>query len=124
MARGHLAAAMVGKTIGKKLDSGEMPVYVGRFGRTKEEIFITTPELKHKFGKKFDQIPAGALGVYTYSERLAQGLRQLMTGARKFSLEHITREDIAALTRETAEISGIQYIMNVDKKEVDKILGK
>ena len=99
-----------------------MPVYVGRFGRTKGEIFITTPELKAKFGKKFDQIPTGALGVYTYSERLAQGLRQLMTGARKFSLEHITREDIAALTRETAEVSNIQYIMDVDKTEVNKIL--
>ena len=61
--------------------------------------------------------------MYTYSERLAQGLRQLMTGARKFSLEHITRNDIAALTKETAEISGIQYIMDVDKKEVKQILG-
>ena len=123
MARGHLAAAMVGKTIGNKLDLGEMPVYVGRFGRTIEEIFITTPELKHRFGKKFDQIPAGALGVYTYSERLAQGLRQLMTGARKFTLNNITRDDIAALTKDVAEISGIQYIMDVDKKEVEKILG-
>ncbi|MFW6122123.1 MAG: FMN-binding glutamate synthase family protein [Petrotogales bacterium] len=123
MARGHLAAAMVGKTIGKKLESGETPVYVGRFGRTKEEIFITTPELKRKFGKKFDQIPTGALGVYTYSQRLAQGLRQLMTGARKFSLEHITRDDIAALTREVAEVSGIQYIMDVDKKAIEQILG-
>ena len=123
MARGHLAAAMVGKTIGNKLYSGEMPVYVGRFGRTKEEIFITTPELRTKFGKKFNDIPAGALGVYTYSERLAQGLKQLMTGARKFTLNHITRDDIAALTKETADISGIQYIMDVDKKEVEKILG-
>ena len=122
MARAPLAAAMVGKTIGKKAEEGQVPVYVGRFGDTPEEIFITAPELKRKFGKKFDQIPAGALGVYTYSERLAQGLRQLMTGARKFSLEHITRDDIAALTRETAEISGIQYIMDVDKKEVEKIL--
>ena len=118
-----MAAAMVGKTIGNKLESGETPVYVGRFGRTKEEIFITTPELKQKFGKKFSQIPSGALGVYTYSERLAQGLRQLMTGARKFSLEYITRDDIAALTKEAAEVSGISYIMDADKKDVEKILG-
>jgi hypothetical protein len=46
-----------------------------------------------------------------------------MTGARKFSLEHITRDDIAALTKDVANISGIQYVMDVDKKEVDKIIG-
>jgi hypothetical protein len=122
MARAPLAAAMVGKTIGKKADEGQVPVYVGRFGDTPEEIFITAPELKRKFGKKFDQIPTGALGVYTYSERLAQGLRQLMCGARKFSLEYITRDDIAAITREAAEISGIPYIMDADQKEVKQIL--
>lgn len=123
MARAPLAAAMVGKTIGKKADEGQVPVYVGRFGDTPEEIFITAPELKRKFGKKFDQIPPSAMGVYTYSERLAQGLRQLMCGARKFSLEYITRDDIAAITKEAAEISGIPYIMDVDQKEVKQILG-
>jgi len=46
-----------------------------------------------------------------------------MTGARKFTLNHITRDDIAALTKEVADVSGIQYIMDVDKKEVNKILG-
>jgi glutamate synthase domain-containing protein 2 len=123
MARGHLAAAMVGKTIGSKISGDQLPVYVGRFGRTTDEIFITAPELRHKLGKKFDKMPPGAIGVYTYSERLAQGLRQLMTGARKFTLGHITRDDIAALTKEAAEMSGISYIMDVDKTEVNKILG-
>jgi hypothetical protein len=123
MARGPLAAAMVGKTIGKRSEEGQIPVYVGRFGDTPEEIFITAPELKRMFGKKFEQIPPGALGVFTYAQRLSQGLKQLMCGARKFSLEYITRDDIAALTKDVAEVSGIPYIMDTDKKEVNKILG-
>ena len=45
-----------------------------------------------------------------------------MAGSRKFSLEHITRDDLAALTPEAANISGIPYVMDVDKEEVDKIL--
>jgi len=45
-----------------------------------------------------------------------------MAGERKFALEYITREDIAALTREAAEISGIQYVMDVDKREAEEIL--
>ena len=122
MARAPLAAAMVGKTIGKKIDENMVPVYVQRFGDTKEEIFVTAPDLKRKLGKNFEKVPTGALGVYTYMERLQQGLRQIMAGCRKFSLEHISRDDIAALTKESADISGIPYITDVDDKEVNKIL--
>ncbi len=74
-------------------------------------------------GNGFDEIPTGALGLYTYYERLAQGLRQLMAGSRKFALEYISRDDLAALTREAADISGISYIMDVDREEADAILG-
>ena len=38
---------------------------------------------------EFEKLPTGALGLYTYYERLAQGLRQLMAGSRKFALEYI-----------------------------------
>ena len=123
MARAPIAAAMVGKTIGKTIDEGQIPVYVERFGQTRDEIFVTAPELRKELGDKaFEALPTGAIGLYTYYERLAQGLRQLMAGARKFSTELISRDDIAALTRDAAEISGIQFVMDVDKAEVDKIL--
>jgi glutamate synthase domain-containing protein 2 len=123
MARSPIAAAMVGKTIGKAIDAGELPVYVERFGRTKDEIFVTAHDLRKELGpEEYERIPTGAIGLYTYYERLAQGLRQLMCGARKFTLEHISRGDLAALTRDAAEISKIQYVTEVDKAEVDGIL--
>ena len=87
-----------------------------------EDLFITAPKLKEQYGKDFDQIPPGALGIYTYIDRLTQGLRQLMAGERKFALKHIDRNDIFALTREAAEMSGISYVMDVDREIVDKIL--
>ena len=122
MARAPLASAMVGKTIGSRIKDGQIPVYVERFGNSVEEIFITAPELKRRFGEKFNELPPGALGVYTYFKRLNQGLRQLMAGARKFTLSYITRDDIASLTQEAARISGIKYIQDIDKEEVEKIL--
>lgn len=122
MARAPLAAAMVGKTIGKRIDEGQIPVYVERFGSSKEEIFVTATALKQQFEGRFDDIPTGALGVTGYFSRLSQGLRQFMAGSRKFTLEYITRDDIAALTKEAAYISGIPFITEVDKEEVDKIL--
>ncbi len=45
-----------------------------------------------------------------------------MCGSRKFALDYITRDDIAALTKEAAEISGISHVMDADKEDVDKIL--
>jgi glutamate synthase domain-containing protein 2 len=122
MARSPLAAAMVGKTIGGRINDGQIPVYVERFGSSKDEIFVTAPELRRRFGARFDELPPGAIGVYTYFKRLSQGLRQMMAGERKFTLDYITRDDIASLTKEAAGISGIPFITDVDKDEVQKIL--
>jgi glutamate synthase domain-containing protein 2 len=122
MARSPIAAAMVGKTIGNMIEKKKLPPTLEKHGMSIEEIFISSPELKHRFGKKYAQIPPAAIGLYTYVQRLSQGLRQLMCGARKFSLEHIRRNDIVTLTKEASQISGIQYVMDCDKEEVEKIL--
>lgn len=123
MARAPLAAAMVGKTIGDRTGSDELPVYVQRFGQKLEEIFVTATELKHQLGEGlFQQVPAGGLGLYTYYQRLAQGLSQLMAGSRRFSLEYLRREDLAALTREAAQVSGIDYVMETDREEAEEII--
>jgi glutamate synthase domain-containing protein 2 len=123
MARAPIAAAMVGKTIGRTIEENQVPVYVERFGSSKDDIFVTAGALRQELGdKEFDKLPTGAMGLYTYYERLDQGLRQLMAGSRKFALEHLSREDLAALTREAAEVSGIRYIMDVDEGKVDSIL--
>jgi glutamate synthase domain-containing protein 2 len=124
MARGPIAAAMVGKTIGLAIQANQLPVYIERFGTSKDEIFVTAAHLRKELGNEaFEKLPAGAVGLYTYYERLAQGLRQLMAGSRKFGLEHMSRNDLAALTVEAAEVSGIPYIMDVDKAKVEEILG-
>lgn len=123
MARGPIAAAMVGKTIGKRIDEDLVPVYIERFGQTKDEIFVTAAELRKELGdKQFEKIPTGALGLFTYYERLAQGMKQLMAGCRKFKLEYISRDDLGALTREASEVSGIPYVMDLDKKEAEELL--
>jgi glutamate synthase domain-containing protein 2 len=123
MARAPLAAVMVGKTIGETINSGQLPVYLQRFGKTREAIFVTAEGLKREYGKDYERIPTSAIGLYTYYERLAQGLRQLMAGSRKFALEFIARSDIAALTREAAEVSGIPYVMETDMEEAERIIG-
>ncbi len=121
-ARSPLAAAMVAKNIGKAIEAQNLPIYIQRFGMGVDEVFVTAHELRHELGDRFKKLPVGAIGVYTYNQRLAQGLRQFMAGARKFATKYITRDDIAALTLDSARISGIPYVMDVDKKEVEAML--
>ena len=37
-------------------------------------------------------------------------------------MEHFTRDDLASLTPEAEKISGISYIMDMDKEEAAEIL--
>jgi len=124
MARSALSAAMVGKTVGEAIKMGKVPNEYKKYGDKLEQVFIAVEELKNNLGPDaFSELPVGAIGVYSYFGRLAQGLRQFMCGARKFSLEHITRTDLVSLTREAADVTGITYVMDCDAAEVEEILG-
>jgi len=61
--------------------------------------------------------------MYTFVDRLTLGLKQLMAGARKFSIEYIERNDIVALTKEASEVTGIPYVMEADMEEAKKNSG-
>jgi glutamate synthase domain-containing protein 2 len=122
LGRSSMTAAMVGNTIGQMIKTGKVAPDIAKFGTDVEHVFILAAKLKERYGKDFDKIPAGAIGMVTYFDRLNAGLQQLMAGARKFALSYITREDLCALTREAAEVSGITYVMNGDQEEAARIL--
>jgi len=67
-------------------------------------------------------IPLGAVGIYSYSEKIRVGLQQLMAGARCFSVPVITRRDVMSLTEECARVTGIPYLMDAYREEAEKIL--
>ncbi len=87
------------------------------------KLFAVGSSLKERFGKDFAQLPPGSIGMYSFIDRLRQGLQQFMAGARKFALRHIDRNDLVSLTREASEISGIPYVMDSIVKKSKKILG-
>ncbi len=122
LGRATMTAAMVGNTIGEMIKKGKVPADIAKFGTDIEHVFILAAKLKDKFGKDFEKIPAGAIGMITYFDRLNAGLQQFMAGARKFALQHITRDDLVALTRDSAEVSGIPYVMESDREEMGNIL--
>jgi glutamate synthase domain-containing protein 2 len=123
LGRASMTAAMVGNTVGEMVKKEKVPGDLAKYGTDVEHLFVLAAKLKERFGRDFQKIPTGAIGMITYFDRLNAGLQQIMAGARKFALKYITRDDLAALTRHAAEISGIPYVMDADREEVDQILG-
>ncbi len=123
MGRALMIPGMVGKNIAQWLKDGKLPSTVGRFGSTVEEIFINYEDVKNMIGaKEIKNIPLGALGIYSYCDKLKVGLQQLMAGARCFSTPAITRNELMSLTQECADITGIPYLMDSYREEAMKIL--
>ena len=122
MGRGLMIPGMVGKNIGEWLKAKDLPKTVSKYGNTVEEIFVSYEELKKKYGKELKNIPYGAIGLYTFSQKFKAGLQQLMAGSRNFKLSLVSQKDLMSLTEEAARISGIPYVMDAYRKEADKIL--
>jgi hypothetical protein len=71
-----------------------------------------------------EKIPYGAIAMYNYADKLACGLQQFMAGARRFQLNEITRSDLMAANRETAEITGIPFMCDAGDEAALAILKK
>jgi hypothetical protein len=122
MGRALMIPGFVGKNVEKWIAEGDIPNAVNKFGTTKEEIFVTWETIKDEFGADADDFPMGALGIYTYSDKLKVGLQQLMSGSRNMTLPSISRDDVMALTREASEISGIPFVTDAYREEALKII--
>lgn len=124
MARSALTAVMVGKTVSELIAKGKLPSDLAEFGDSIEQVFASASQLKKRYGKRFSEIPASALGLYSYFDRLAYGLKQFMCGARKFAVEYIRRDDLVALTEEASKLTGIPFVTELDKDEAYRILNE
>jgi glutamate synthase domain-containing protein 2 len=120
--RAMMIPGMVGKNIAAWIESKDLPKTVSRYGSTPEEIFVCYAELQEKFGEDFKRFPLGAIGLYSYSQKLKVGLQQLMAGARRFNVSTLRRSDVMSLTEEAEKISGIPYVMNAYRDQAEAIL--
>ena len=122
MGRALMIPGMVGKNIGHWIEGKDLPKTVSQYGEEPKQIFVCYDELAEKFNSRMKDIPLGAVGIYSFCQKIKVGLQQIMAGSRNFSLKTISRNDIFALTEEAAKISGIAYIMDSYKEEAEKII--
>jgi glutamate synthase domain-containing protein 2 len=124
MGRALMIPGMVGKNIEQWLKDSKLPNTVSQFGSTPEEIFIYYEDVKSIVGAdEMKNIPLGAVGIYSFSEKIRVGLQQLMAGARCFSIPAITRRQLMSLTEECTKVTKIPYLMDAYREEAEKILG-
>ena len=122
MGRALMIPAFVGKNIEEWVKTNKLPPTISEFGTKPEEIFVYYEELVDKYGKDIKDVPFGAIGVYTFAQRIKVGLQQLMAGSRNFNLNTISRKDVMSLTEEAARISGVPYVMDAYREEAEAIL--
>jgi len=122
MGRALMIPGMVGKNISQWIKEKQLPPTVSEFGSSEKEIFVCYEELAEKYGKEMKNIPLGALGVYSFAQKIRVGLQQLMAGSRNFRVNTISRSDLMTLTEEASKISGIPYVMDAYRKEAEAIL--
>jgi glutamate synthase domain-containing protein 2 len=126
MGRALMIPGMVGKHIAEGLAGGngaKLPKAVTDRGNTPEQIFICWEQVADLVGKKeMKNIPLGAIGIFSYGDKLRVGLQQLMAGARRFNVGSIARADLMSLTEECAKVTGIPYVMDAYREEAEAIL--
>jgi len=123
MGRALMIPGMVGKNIAEWIDKNDLPKTVSQHGSTIDEIFVNYEVIKDMVGPSaIDEVPLGAIGIYSYSDKIKVGLQQLMAGARCFTPGAITRKELMSLTEECTKITGIPYVMDAYREEAEAIL--
>jgi glutamate synthase domain-containing protein 2 len=125
MARAPVTAVMKAAYFMELAERKRLPrEFAEQFGTDPTKFFVTVPELEKEYGDRFKDIPLPAIGFYTYlTDRIGVGLRQLMAGARKWKLELIDRNDLAALTENASKVTGIPTMDEVEAEALEHILG-
>jgi hypothetical protein len=78
--------------------------------------------LKEKYGSEVDDLPLGAIGLYSATDKIRVGLQQIMAGSRNWEVQYINRKDIFSLTEECAKVTSIPYVMDAYKEEALEII--
>ncbi len=102
----------------------ELPKTVSSIGKSASEIFAGYHSLKEHVGgaKEMENIPYGAIAMWTMMDKVGAGLQQLMAGARKFDVGSISRADIYSANRETERETKVPFITDVKDEIARKIL--
>lgn len=104
LCRASMTAAMTGKRIGDMIRSGNVPGNLKKFGNAVEEIYGDLADLRAIYGKKANDFSLGAVGVFSYLNKIAFGIKHFAALNRKFDISYLDRSDLIPLTSEAKDL--------------------
>ena len=102
--RAAMTAAMTAKNIGERIKNADIPKNMKQFGDTVEEVFYDLADLRSLYGKEADNFSLGAVGVFSYLNKIDFGLRHFAALNRKFDISYLDRSDLIALTNAAKDL--------------------
>jgi len=109
LCRASMAAAMSGKKIGGMIAAGDTPDLFKKYGSTVEEIFADLPDLRALYGKQADKFSTGAIGVFSYLNKITFGIRHFAALNRKFDVSLLNKSDLIPLTADARALMRGQW---------------
>ena len=98
------------KKVGELIAEGNVPKEYAKFGSTVPEIFADLRELRSIYGDEADSFPTGAIGVFSYLNKIHLGVRQFLALNRKFDVAYTDRTDLIPLTYEALDLLNGTYL--------------
>ena len=108
LCRSSMAAANMGKRIGEMIKAGNVPKNFQKYGKTVEEIFGDLADLRALYGLEANDFSPGAIGVFSYLQKIAYGLKHFGALNRKFNVNLWDRSDLIPLTELAKEAMSIE----------------
>ena len=96
--RASMTAAMSGKNVGERIKKGDIPNNMKKIGSTVNELYYDLADLRFIYGKEANKFSLGAVGVFSYLNRIAFGLKHFAALNRKFDISYLDRSDLIPLT--------------------------
>jgi glutamate synthase domain-containing protein 2 len=102
--RAAMAAAMTGKAIGESIRAGNVPRAFKKYGNSIEEIYGDLADLRAIYGRRANEFSPGAIGVFSYLNKIAFGVKHFAALNRKFDISSLDRKDLLPLTRDAKDL--------------------
>ena len=115
LCRASMAAAMTGKTIGEQIKTGNVPERLKPYGSTIEEIFCDLPDLRAIYGTRANDFSTGAIGVFSYLNKIAFGLKHFAALNRKFNIDLLDKSDLIPLTSDARALMTNKWFIRFQK---------
>jgi hypothetical protein len=102
---------MTAETIGARIKNGQVPERFKPYGSTIEEIFCDLPDLRALYGTQANGFPTGAIGVFSYLNKIAFGLRHFAALNRKFTMDLLDKSDLIPLTSQAKALTAGKWFV-------------